>query len=96
VIKARHTPFFLRFFSLHSKNGLKRYFYRIFITFSFPLISFLQPTTGSDCSSNTIYRGYISGDMEMWKRGMTELQVAYIKTAEPCLLFALTEGSMAI
>jgi 1-acyl-sn-glycerol-3-phosphate acyltransferase len=29
VIKARHTPFFVRFFSLYSKNGLKRHFHTV-------------------------------------------------------------------
>jgi len=29
VIKARHTPFFVRFFSRYSKNGLKRHFHSV-------------------------------------------------------------------
>ena len=92
MIRARHTPFFISFFSRYSKIGLKCHFHRILLTFGFTLISFLQPAAGNDCSSNTIYRGYISGDIEMWKKGMTELQEVYSKTAEPCLLFALTEA----
>jgi tetratricopeptide (TPR) repeat protein len=65
---------------------------RIIILLGFALISFLQPTGGIDCSNTTIYRGYISGDMEMYKKGMAEMREAYIKTAQPCLLFTLTEA----
>lgn len=65
---------------------------RIIILLGFALISFLQPARGSDCSNSTIYRGYISGDMEMYKKGMAELHEAYVKTAQPCLLFTLTEA----
>jgi tetratricopeptide (TPR) repeat protein len=92
VIKVRHTPFFVRFFSLYSKNGLKRHFHIVFITLSLSLISFLMPAAGSDCSGKTIYQSYISGDIEMWKRGMAELQEVYDKTAEPCVLLTLTEA----
>jgi len=65
---------------------------RIIILLGFAIISFLQPARGIDCSNSTIYRGYISGDMEMYKKGMAELQEAYSKTAQPCLLFTLTEA----
>lgn len=92
MIKARHIPFFVRFFSRYSRNGLKRYFYWALIPFGFTLISFLQPARGSDCSNSTVYKGYISGDMEMWKKGMTELHEAYGKTEAPCMLFTLTEA----
>ncbi|MFZ0471024.1 MAG: hypothetical protein WAL94_00270 [Bacteroidales bacterium] len=51
-----------------------------------------MPAAGSDCGSKTIYHSYISGDIEMWKRGMAELQEAYDKTAEPCVLLTLTEA----
>jgi tetratricopeptide (TPR) repeat protein len=82
----------MRFSSWYSKSCLKSHFHRVFIPFGFVLISFLQTVQGTDCSSCTVYKGYISGDLEMWKKGMTELQEAYGKTAEPCLLFALTEA----
>ncbi len=56
------------------------------------MISFALPEERYDCSNSIIYKGYISGDMEMWKKGMTGLQEAYSKTAQPCLLFTLTEA----
>jgi hypothetical protein len=92
VITARHINFFVSAFSTFIKNGLKSNFHRMLIPFGFALFSSLQPIAGSDCSSNTVYRGYVSGDIEMWKRGMTELQEAYDRTAEPCLLLELTEA----
>ena len=92
MIKARHIGFLFSVFSTFSKNGLKSNFYRALLPFGFALFSFLQPSAGSDCNSNTIYRGYISGEIELWKTGMTELQEAYDRTAEPCLLLALTEA----
>ena len=92
MIRVGHTPFFMRFFNRYSKTGLKNHFYIGFITLSLSLISFLLPAAGSDCSSKTIYHSYISGDIEMWKRGMAELQEAYDKTTEPCVLLTLTEA----
>ncbi len=87
-----HTPFCIRFFNRCSKSGLKRHFRIVFITLSLSLMSFLLPAAGGDCGSKTIYRGYISGDIEIWKKGMAELQEAYDKTAEPCVLLTLTEA----
>jgi tetratricopeptide (TPR) repeat protein len=92
VIRVRHTPFFIRFFNRYSKTGLKSHFHIVFIALSLSLISFLMPAAGSDCSSKIIYHSYISGDIDMWKRGMAELQEAFDKTAEPCVLLALTEA----
>lgn len=92
MIKAGRMDLLVRVFSTFSKNGLKRNFHRVLIPFGFALFLFLQPSAGSDCNSNTVYRGYISGEIELWKTGMTELQEAYRKTPEPCLLLALTEA----
>ena len=44
-----------------------------------------------ECSSCTIYKGYISGNMEMWKQGMQELQDKYILDPDPCTLYSLVE-----
>jgi len=45
-----------------------------------------------DCSSCTIYKGYISGNMEMWKKGMQELQEQYRRDPESCTLCTLAEA----
>jgi len=92
MIKARCINFPGSVLIASSKKSLKSRFSRVCIPFAFALFLFLQPSAGSDCSSNTIYRGYISGDIELWKRGMSELQEAYRKTPEPCLLLTLTEA----
>jgi tetratricopeptide (TPR) repeat protein len=92
VNKAGRVGFLVSIFSTVSKKYMKSNFCRVLILFGFAMFPFLQPSAGSDCSSNTIYRGYISGDIELWKTGMTELQEAYRKTPEPCLLLALTEA----
>ena len=45
-----------------------------------------------DCSSCTIYRGYISGNMEMWKKGMVELEGQYRRDPKSCTLYTLAEA----
>jgi len=60
--------------------------------FSIAFLSYTMLATGSDCSNCTVYKGYISGNMEMWKKGMSDLEDAYRKAPEPCLLFTLTEA----
>lgn len=60
--------------------------------FSIAVLAYVSPAPGSDCSNCTVYRGYISGNMEVWKKGMSDLEDAYRKTPEPCLLFRLTEA----
>lgn len=45
-----------------------------------------------DCSSCTIYSGYISGNMEMWKKGMQELQEQFNRTPDACTFYALVEA----
>ncbi|MHC1731904.1 MAG: tetratricopeptide repeat protein [Bacteroidales bacterium] len=45
-----------------------------------------------DCSSCTIYRGYISGKMEVWKSGMKELQVQFRSDPKACTLYTLAEA----
>lgn len=50
------------------------------------------PVPVPDCSSCTIYRGYISGDMQLWKRGMEELRAKYLREPASCTLFTLAEA----
>lgn len=45
-----------------------------------------------DCSSCTVYKGYISGDMQAWGKGMIELQERYNREAGSCTLYALSEA----
>ncbi len=45
-----------------------------------------------DCSSCTIYKGYISGNMEMWKKGMLELEGQYRRDPKVCTLYTLAEA----
>ncbi len=45
-----------------------------------------------DCSSCTIYKGYISGNMEMWKKGMLELEGQYKRDPKACTLYTLAEA----
>jgi tetratricopeptide (TPR) repeat protein len=92
MIKSRYISLLDINFSRYPATGQKPYFHRMFIPLAFALVSFLQPAGGNDCSNRTIYMGYISGDMEMYKKGMAELQEAYVKTAQPCLLFTITEA----
>jgi len=65
---------------------------RALFLFSITILTFVLPATGSDCSNCTVYKGFISGNMDMWEKGMSELQEAYRRTSEPCLLFTLTEA----
>jgi len=45
-----------------------------------------------DCSSCTIYKGYVRGDMEMWKKGMLELEGQYRRDPKACTLYTLAEA----
>lgn len=46
----------------------------------------------ADCSSCTIYKGYISGNMEMWKKGMQALQDQHRNDPKACTLYTLAEA----
>ena len=51
------------------------------------------PLTGkADCSSCTIYRSYVSGNMELWKKGMQELQEQFSRSRDACTLYTLAEA----
>lgn len=45
-----------------------------------------------DCSSCTIYKGYVSGNMEMWKKGMQELQEQLSRDPGGCTFYTLAEA----
>ncbi len=47
---------------------------------------------GADCSSCTIYRSYINGDMEIWKKGMAELEEKFCRESSPCTFYTLAEA----
>jgi tetratricopeptide (TPR) repeat protein len=57
-----------------------------------PLMLSAAIQADGDCSSCTVYRGYISGDMQAWARGMTELQERYNREGRSCTLYALAEA----
>ena len=45
-----------------------------------------------DCSNSTVYMGYISGDMNIWKNAMTEVKDTYMITSDPCHIFTFIEA----
>ena len=57
-----------------------------------PVVISGSPIPGADCSSCTIYMSYISGDMQMWTRGMDELQAAYHREPASCTLYSIVEA----
>jgi len=66
-------------------------FLRILILFGTIILPEVAWTQG-DCSSCTIYRGYISSDMQMWKREMAGLREACRTDPVACTQFTLTEA----
>jgi tetratricopeptide (TPR) repeat protein len=55
-------------------------------------LSFAIPAEADECSSCLIYKGYISGDMGLWEKGMAQMREAYGGKPLPCLLFTFTEA----
>ncbi len=47
---------------------------------------------GQDCSNCDIYRGYLTGDMKLWEKGMNDLQLSYNREPDGCTLYTLTEA----
>jgi tetratricopeptide (TPR) repeat protein len=45
-----------------------------------------------ECSSCTVYMGYLTGNMEMWKRGMAELQEQFRREPDVCTFYTLVEA----
>jgi len=58
---------------------------------SLTLISFTLTGQGN-CNSCIVYKGYIDSDIEMWKKGMEEASVTWLKDPSSCTLYALTEA----
>ena len=50
------------------------------------------PATGTDCSSCTIYKGFVNGDMQTWQKGIKELQDLSGREGGSCTLYTLTEA----
>lgn len=72
------------------KNQMKRIYTVIILSLLvFPVSTMFAQ---GDCSSCTIYRGYISGKMEVWKSGMKELQVQFRSDPKACTLYTLAEA----
>ncbi|MFN2335747.1 MAG: tetratricopeptide repeat protein [Bacteroidales bacterium] len=57
-----------------------------------PLMLSAAMQADGDCSSCTVYKGYITGDMQVWGKGMTELQERYNREAGSCTMYALAEA----
>ncbi len=56
------------------------------------LIALPLAASGQDCSNCDIYRGYITGDMKLWEKGMNDLQQSYNRQPDACTLYNLTEA----
>lgn len=52
----------------------------------------LLPVPKADCSSCAVYRGYVSGNMELYKKGMHELEEQFRAGKDPCTLYTLAEA----
>ncbi len=57
-----------------------------------PLMVSAAIAADGDCSSCTVYKGYITGDMQVWAKGMNELQEIYNRQAGSCVMYALAEA----
>lgn len=44
------------------------------------------------CSSCTVYKGYVTGNMDIWKKGMGELQEQLRRDPKGCTLYTLVEA----
>lgn len=67
-------------------------FMTITIMACMPLMLSAAMQADGDCSSCTVYKGYISGDMQTWGKGMTELQERYNREAASCIMYTLAEA----
>lgn len=57
-----------------------------------PTLSAVSGTAADECTNCTIYNGYITGNMELWKKGMQELQEQYRRDPDACTLYTLAEA----
>jgi len=62
------------------------------VAFAVMLIAMPLAVSGQDCSNCDVYRGYVTGDMELWKRGMNDLQQSYGRDPDGCTLCTLVEA----
>ncbi|HSO78336.1 MAG TPA: hypothetical protein VLQ76_07200, partial [Bacteroidales bacterium] len=63
----------------------------LLVLITLTLISFTLTGQGN-CNSCTVYKGYIASDIEMWKKGMEEASVTWLKDPSSCTLYTLTEA----
>lgn len=52
----------------------------------------LTLTGQGNCNSCTVYKGYITSDIWMWKKGMEEASLIWLKDPSSCTLYTLTEA----
>ena len=57
-----------------------------------PAMVTVLPASGTDCSNCTIYKGFVNGDMQIWQKGIKELQELYSRESGSCTLYTLTEA----
>lgn len=57
-----------------------------------PVMLSASPSSGTDCSSCAIYKGFIAGDMQLWGKGIKELQDLYNREPAACTMYTLTEA----
>ena len=57
-----------------------------------PAMLAASPASVTDCSSCAIYKGFISGDMQLWGKGIKELQDLYNREPASCTMYTLTEA----
>ena len=62
------------------------------VAFAVLILALPLAVAGQDCSSCDIYRGYITGDMKLWEKGMNDLQQSYNRKADACILYTLAEA----
>jgi tetratricopeptide (TPR) repeat protein len=72
------------------KNKMKGIITLLMLSLPVLPVSFVQAQ--GDCSSCTIYRGYITGNMETWNQGMTELENQNSRSPKGCTLYTLAEA----
>ncbi len=60
-------------------------------TIALTLISFALTGQGN-CNSCTVYKGYITSDIGIWKKGMEEASAAWLNDPSSCTLYTLAEA----
>jgi tetratricopeptide (TPR) repeat protein len=62
------------------------------VAFAAMLIAMPFTAVSQDCSNCDIYRGYVTGDMKLWEKGMNDLQQSYNRQPDGCTLYTLAEA----